>query len=120
MSEVLGRFLQVDRKGSHPRLLARESCPDFDALTATDREVLEATAARYGKLPAGQLIELTHKEKTWVTPNKVRPSGSSVEIPWELFLEQESATVTPEVREHIAEHQESDAFLRAVTQTARR
>jgi hypothetical protein len=24
------------------------------------------------------------------------------------------------VREHIAEHQESDAFLRAVTQTARR
>lgn len=120
MSEVLGRFVQVDRKGSHARLIARESSPTFDALTDTEREVLSATAARYGKLPAGRLIELTHKEKTWVTPNTVRSSGSSVEIPWELFLEQEASAVTPGMREHIAEHQESDAFLRAVRQTVRR
>jgi uncharacterized phage-associated protein len=120
MSEVLGRFVHVDRKGSHPRLMARESSSKFDALTETEREVLSATAARYGKLPAGRLIELTHKEKTWVTPNKVRRSGSSVEIPWELFLEQEASTVTPEMREHIAEQQESDAFLRAISQTVRR
>lgn len=120
MSEVLGQFLHVDRKGSNPRLMARESNSKFDALTETEREVLGATAARYGKLPAGRLIELTHKEKTWVTPNKIRRSRSSVEIPWELFLEQEASTVTPEMREHIAEHQESDAFLRAVSQTVQR
>ncbi len=87
---------------------------EFDALTETEREVLDATAKQYGKLPAGRLIELTHK--AWVASNQQRNAGSSVEIPWELFLEEDQ----PGLREHIDEHQETDTFLQAMGRAARR
>lgn len=118
MSQVLGQFLHVDRRGRHPRLVAKVDADKLDALTATEREALDATSKRYGKLPAGQLIELTHKEKTWITANEGRQPGTSVEIAWELFLEQEAPSVSVEVRQHIDEHQDTDTFLRAMTRAA--
>jgi uncharacterized phage-associated protein len=116
MSKVLGQFVQVDRQSTHPRLKSKMKPQEFDALTATEREVLDAIVKQYGKLPAGRLIELTHREKTWVASNKQRSAGSSVEIPWELFLDEGQ----PGLREHIDEHQETDAFLQAITRAARR
>lgn len=116
MSKVLGEFVHVDRRGVHPRLVSRLEPRELDALTETEREVLNATVKQYGKLPAGRLIELTHKEKTWVASNKHRDAGRSVEIPWELFLEDEQ----PGLRQHIDEHQEAEAFLQAITRAARR
>jgi uncharacterized phage-associated protein len=120
MSKTLGQFVQVDRRGSHPRLVSKLEPAECDALTGTEREVLDAVSRRYGKMAAGKLVELTHREKTWVASNKQRQAGSSVEIPWELFLEGAAAAVAPELRQHIDEHQEAEAFLRAVTQAARR
>jgi len=116
MSKVLGQYVHVDRRGPNPRLVSKLKPNQFDALTATERDALDATAKQYGKLPAGRLIELTHKEKTWVTANQRRHSGSSVEIPWELFLEEDQ----PGLREHIDEQQETDAFLQAMSRVARR
>lgn len=116
MSKVLGQFVHVDRRGAHPRLTSKLKSHEFDALTETEREVLDVTAKQYGKLPADRLIELTHTEKTWVTSNQHRNAGSSVEIPWELFLEEGQ----PGLREHIDEHQETDAFLQAMGRAARR
>jgi len=116
MSKVLGQFVHVDRRGTHPRLMSKLKPHEFDALTETEREVLDATAKQYGKLSVGRLIELSHTEKTWVTSNQHRNAGSSVEIPWELFLDEDQ----PGLREHIDDHQETDAFLQAMGRAARR
>lgn len=70
MSRVLGEFVHVDRRGAHPRLVSRLEPHELDALTETEREVLDTTAKQYGKMPAGRLIELTHKERTWVASNR--------------------------------------------------
>ena len=116
MSKVLGEFVHVDRRGAHPRLVSKIELHELDALTDTEREVLDLTVTQYGKLPAGRLIELTHKERTWVASNTHRNAGSSVEIPWELFLDEEETGL----REHIDEHQATDAFLQAMDRAARR
>jgi len=116
MSKVLGEFLQVERKGAHPRLKARLPVDQLDALTATEREVLDAVAARYGRWSAGKLIDETHRERPWITANAARAVGSSVEIPWEALLE----AADESVRQQIADHQESSAFLRALQKSSQR
>ena len=120
MSKALGQYVHVDRKGAHPKLTPRVGVEGLDALTLTEREVLEATSTRYGKMPAGRLIELTHRENTWVTSNQGRMPGSSAEIPWELFLDDAEGAASLEVKEQIGDQQEADAFLRALTRSAQR
>jgi uncharacterized phage-associated protein len=116
MSKVLSEYLQVDRKGTHPRLSARVSPNRLDALTATEGEVLDRTIETYGRLSASRLIDATHKEQPWLKANSARPVGSSVEIPWESFLE----CVADDVRAHIEDEQESEAFVRALRKSAQR
>jgi hypothetical protein len=43
MSKVLGQFVQVDRRGTHARLVSKLRPHEFDALTETECEVLDAT-----------------------------------------------------------------------------
>ena len=116
MSKVLAEYLVVDRKGPHPRLSARVPTAKLDALTATERDALDWTMATYGKWSAGRLIDETHRERPWFVANSARAAGSSVEIPWESFLE----SADPDVLEHIEAHQESDAFVRALRKSAQR
>jgi len=116
MSRVLGEYVQVDRTGHHPRLAARVPTDELDALTATEREVLDWTVKTYGRWSAGRLIDATHGERPWIAANSGRPAGSSVEIPWESFLE----SAAEDVLEHIGEHQESEAFLKALWKSAQR
>lgn len=115
MSKVLGEYLHVERKGRHPRLTARVPPDQLDALTATEREVLDWTVETYGRWSAGKLIEETHRENSWVAADSRRPAGSSVEIPWEAFLE----SADEDVVEHIEDHQQADAFFKALQKSAR-
>lgn len=116
MSKVLGEYLLVERKGAHPRLVARVAADRLDALTATERDVLDWTITTYGRWSAGKLIDQTHRERPWIAANSARPPGSSVEIPWESLLESAGA----DVLEHIGEHQESEAFVKALLKSAQR
>jgi uncharacterized phage-associated protein len=116
MSKLLAEYLHVEREGAHPRLTARVPPARLDALTATEREVLDWTAKTYGRWSAGKLIDETHRENPWLVANSDRPPGSSVEIPWESFLE----SAADDVLEHIQEHQESKAFFKALQKTAQR
>jgi uncharacterized phage-associated protein len=50
-------------------------------------KVLHDVSARYGSETARQLVDLTHKEPTWLIANETRGLQSRAPIPYDLFFE---------------------------------
>lgn len=69
--------------------------PLFESKTSSDRSVfadsecavLRRIIDQYGNCSAHELVDLSHKEPTWIIPNKEREAGGRVPIPYELFFE---------------------------------
>jgi uncharacterized phage-associated protein len=114
MRHAVEQFVVVSRESGQPRLEARKSIDELDALTASERDVLSEVVKKYGKLTAGKLVTLTHREHSWRRSNADRAQGSSVEIPWEYFFEEAGETAEA-VRQHAVEHQENRTFLSALS-----
>jgi uncharacterized phage-associated protein len=79
-------YLSVDRNRAHPALVARRA-PDLDVFSESEVSALDSTIRTYGNLTGPDLINLTHDDPIWTIPDARRKSGSSVEIPFELFFE---------------------------------
>lgn len=119
MRHLVEQFVGVVKDAHHARLESRKSLDELDALTSSERDVLSSVVKKYGKLAAGKLVDLTHREHPWRRSNTRRAQGSSVEIPWEYFFE-EAGDSAQALIEHASEHQENRAFLSALKTAARR
>jgi len=53
----------------------KSSCPEFDALSQYDRQLLDATDTQYGQLSKWALVDLCHSLPEWKDPE-----GSSITI----------------------------------------
>jgi uncharacterized phage-associated protein len=83
--EQLGAFLEREEH-QHPLIRARRP-PDLDVFSDSDIEALEHTVRRFGRLTAGQLIDLVHKDPGVKRADKGRPPGRRSELPYEFFFE---------------------------------
>lgn len=79
------RYLGVDHSGRWPHFVAQRE-PDTEIFSESDIEILDRVISSYGPRSAWDLIQLTHREKTWQIPNERRPAGSSIRIPYQLFF----------------------------------
>lgn len=91
IAEALSEYVDVDRSGERPRLVARKS-PDLDELSPSDIEVLDETLDQFGSMSALQLRKLAHQQPEIQYADEQRASQrrGSVPIPLELFLEPET------------------------------
>jgi len=112
--KMIKDYLDVKEDGIHPRFVAKR---DFDPETfsLSELQALENVRAQYGHLSAGQLVDLTHQDPTWTTPNKNRALGGRENIPYHLFFEDASPDVRKiwELIEAEQEDRETDDCLEA-------
>ena len=111
IKSIVSNWVFVTRQSKHPRLEARKKA--LDGLTKSEEEALQGTVDRYGKFSASKLIDLTHKELPWIRSNECRPDGSSVEIPWEYFID-EAGDAADAVAESAIEREENRDFFLAL------
>lgn len=71
--------------GGHHVFQARDGF-DREVFSESELKVLAETANEFGQYSAGRLVELSHRDPTWVTPNKERADGGRRLIPYELFF----------------------------------
>ena len=64
---------------------AKRPC-DASVFSPSELEALRETVDLYGPKTAGQLIDLTHREATWLFANQGRPQGGRTPIFYELFF----------------------------------
>jgi uncharacterized phage-associated protein len=69
----------------HPVFELR-SAFDPDVFSDSEIEILQDVVQRYGKMNAGQLVDLTHNDPTYAIPNKLRSPAGRAPIPYELFF----------------------------------
>jgi uncharacterized phage-associated protein len=76
------------KQGSHPIFFLREKrLFTSETFSRSELEVLQEVADTYGKMSAGRLIELSHKEPAWAKANEHRAQGSSVPMPFETLFD---------------------------------
>jgi uncharacterized phage-associated protein len=103
--DALLAALDVVTTGKYPVFHARTPL-NSSVFSESEIGALEKTVNQYGAFTAGQLIELTHKEPTWVEANEGRLAGSSAEIPYELFFDgqpEEIKALLPVIEEEQAQ-----------------
>jgi uncharacterized phage-associated protein len=85
---LIDQVLRV-RKSVWKKLPLFESKTTWDHSVFTDSEcaVLRRTIEQYGRYSARQLVDISHRDPTWIIPNKERDAGGRVPIPYELFFE---------------------------------
>ncbi len=84
---VFSRVLNVKKLfHSHPRFEVKEGAYDPSVFSASEQSALRYTKNVYGYKTARELVELTHKEPTWVISNNGRESGSRALITYDLFF----------------------------------
>lgn len=94
-NRLIEDFLEVRFEGSYPRFAAKNAF-DADVFSNSELLVLGDVLAEFGARTARELVDLTHQDPTWITPDKVRDKpGGRVPMPYELFFED----ATPEVRQ---------------------
>jgi uncharacterized phage-associated protein len=76
---------------SHPHFEAKGGYAR-GVFSESEVEALSLVVNEYGSCSAGQLIDLTHKEPTWLIPNENRSPYGRAPIPYELFFEGASQT----------------------------
>jgi uncharacterized phage-associated protein len=106
---LIERFLKVSKKiwEHYPRFVAIEDL-DADVFSESEIRALEETVRNYGSKTAGELIDLTHKEKTWIVPDLDRRSGSNARIPYRLFFEDQPEDVKEVLKLTEAEQEDRD------------
>src|ERR1700693_226763 len=82
---VFTRVLNIKEGRPHPIFEARQPC-EASVFSQSELEVLTETVRLYGSKTAGQLIELTHQEPTWLLANEGRPQGGRTPIFYDLFF----------------------------------
>lgn len=110
-TDLMHEFFDV-RKGEYAQLVAKKE-PDLEVFSASDLEVLEEVAQKYGSKTAWQLRELVHQEPDVKAADhrRVAEGRGSVPMPFETFLD-ETATAMLEV---MREDQDSREFADSLT-----
>lgn len=57
-----------------------------DIFSESELDALQEVTERYGRMTAGQLVNLTHDEPTWVISNQNRHPEGRASIPYDLFF----------------------------------
>jgi uncharacterized phage-associated protein len=70
-----------------PRFEAKAEEYSTSVFTQSELDSLAYTAKVYGHKTAKELVDLTHREPTWIIPNQDRRQGSSKPITYDLFFE---------------------------------
>lgn len=85
---VISRVLRV-RKGLFSKYHHFEAKRTHDASVFSPSEMaaLEFVVSEYGHRSAGELVDLTHQEPTWIIANQGREPQGRTPIPYELFFE---------------------------------
>lgn len=85
---MFSRVLHVKRfLRTYPLFEAREGAYDPTVFAESEQAALRYTKNIYGERTAAELVDLTHKEPTWIIPNHGRPAGSRSLITYDLFFE---------------------------------
>jgi uncharacterized phage-associated protein len=71
----------------YPQFEVRDGKFDETVFTNSERSALRYVTNVYGHKKAAELVDLTHKEPTWVIPNQCRKAGSRALITYDLFFE---------------------------------
>jgi len=69
-----------------PRFDAREGAYDSSVFSESELSALRYATNTYGSNTARELVEMSHKEPTWVLANEGRPKGSRAPITYDLFF----------------------------------
>jgi len=87
-ARVFERVLNIKKLfHAYPRFEAKDGAFDESVFSESERSALRYTTNLYGYKKAAELVELTHKEPTWIIPNRGRKAGSSALITYDLFFE---------------------------------
>jgi uncharacterized phage-associated protein len=73
------------RKYHHFELKAGQF--DERIFSQSENSALRNTKNLYGFKSAAELVDLTHREPTWIIPNKTRKTGCRARITYDLFFE---------------------------------
>jgi uncharacterized phage-associated protein len=71
----------------HPRFEVKQGAYDPSVFVDSEEKALRYTANVYGYKTARELVEITHREPTWVIPNAGRATGSCALITYDLFFQ---------------------------------
>jgi uncharacterized phage-associated protein len=71
----------------HPRFEVKDGAFDPSVFSDSEQSALRYTANVYGYKTAAELVDLTHKEPTWIISNQGRQAGSRSLITYDLFFE---------------------------------
>jgi uncharacterized phage-associated protein len=66
---------------------AKQNAYDCRVFSESEIAALRYTANVYGQKSAGELVNITHSEPTWIIPNIGRSPGSRASITYDLFFE---------------------------------
>lgn len=106
--------LQVYRGFLHryryPVLRARRQ-PDLSVFSDSEIGALERTVREFGKASARDLVNLTHQHEAYKRADAGRAAGSSVPLPYELFLSDVPTEQARMVRELAISEQEDRNFV---------
>ncbi len=107
---IFERKLKVSKPKDHPYpCFKKVEDPDMEVFSQSEIESLKATIAKYGKKTGGKLIDLCHKEATWL---KTRGSENpDPEIDYRLFFKN-SPEAEPGVLELMEASQEDRDFIK--------
>jgi uncharacterized phage-associated protein len=111
IQDFLTSYLEVVLR-HYPVFRARRK-PDLDAFSESEIESLRRTVQDYGAMTAGQLIELTHREATWLTSNEGREPGHRADIPYQLFFEGGGSDAST-MKELVEAEQEERNFVQSL------
>ncbi len=109
---ALLKVLDVKRGSIYPVFtIKHERLFDPETFSRSELEVLHEVANNYGRLPAGRLIDLTHKEPAWTTANEHRAQGSSAPMPFETLFDASNRDMLESVLHDQREEIEWDSIL---------
>ena len=94
--QLFDEYFDVDRSPKYPQLVAKKG-PDMDVFSASDVEVLEDVAQKYGPKTSWELRNLSHEAecvKIADEERKARGTGS-VRIPFEAFFKGTDSKLLP-------------------------
>lgn len=87
-ANVFAQVLNVKKRFySHPRFEVKEGAYDESVFSNSELSALRYTKNIYGYKTAAELVELTHKEPTWIIPNHGRKAKGRALITYDLFFE---------------------------------
>jgi len=84
----------ISFKDSNYRTITSKNEPDFKMLSGSEIEVLDYILEHYGSKTAGELVELSHKEKSWINAKEVGY----------LKTEDIISGVNPEKKQHLLDY----------------